>query len=297
LLEIDLKLPNGASQVRDLAKSADVLIEGFRPGVMERLGLSPAVLLAANPRLVYGRMTGWGQTGPLAQAAGHDINYIGLSGALHAFGRAGSKPTPPLNMVGDFGGGGMMLAFGVLAALLHARQTGEGQVVDCAMTEGSSLLMSMIWGLRAQGKWNDERGVNLLDSGAHFYDTYETADGEYVAIGSIEPKFYAELARIASVEQDSAWNDQMNPDQWPALKQRLAALFKTKTQNEWCLLMEGTEVCFAPVLSMVNAAEHAHNRHREAFVEVKGVLQPAPAPRYSLSALTKPSRPRPSAPE
>jgi alpha-methylacyl-CoA racemase len=297
LLEIDLKSPHGASQVRDLVQSADALIEGFRPGVMERLGLGPDVLLADNPKLVYGRMTGWGQTGPLAQAAGHDINYIGLSGALHAFGRAECKPTAPLNMVGDFGGGGMMLAFGVLAALLHARQSGEGQVVDCAMTEGSSLLMSMIWGLRAQGQWQDKRGVNLLDSGAHFYDTYETADGEYVSIGAIEPKFYAELARIASIEQDSAWNDQMNPDQWPILKQRLTSLFKAKTRREWCSLMEGTDICFAPVLSMVDATQHAHNLHREAFLEVEGVVQPAPAPRYSRSALSKPRRPKPSATE
>ena len=291
LLELDLKTQNGITRVRELVKSADALIEGFRPGVMERIGLGPEILLSDNPKLVYGRMTGWGQTGPLAQAAGHDINYIALSGALHSFGRADCKPTPPLNTVGDFGGGGMMLAFGVLAALLHARLSGEGQVVDCAMTEGSSLLMSMTWGLRAQGQWRDDRGVNLLDSGAHFYDTYETLDGKFVAIGSIEPKFYAELTRITSMDQDADWKDQMNSVHWPSLKQRLTALFKTKTRSDWCSLMEGTDICFAPVLSMPDATEHAHNRHREAFLDLEGIMQPAPAPRYSRTQLSRPRRP------
>jgi alpha-methylacyl-CoA racemase len=291
-LELDLKQPREILRVRGLIKSADALIEGYRPGVMERLGLGPAILLSDNPRLVYGRMTGWGQSGPLAQAAGHDINYISLSGALHAFGRAGSPPTPPINIAGDFAGGGMMLAFAVLAAVLHSRRTGEGQVIDCAMTEGSSLLMSMMWGFRAQDSWRDERGVNLLDTGAHFYETYETADGKFISVGSIEPQFYAQLARVTAIEQDDAWTDQMNPIHWPALKQRLAAAFKMKTRDEWCSLMEGTEICFAPVLSMAEAPDHRHNRHREAFVNVGGVIQPAPAPRYSRTVLPLPVQPR-----
>ncbi len=282
-LNIDLKQADGIEVVRDLVKSADGLIEGFRPGVMERLGLGPDVLLADNPRLVYGRMTGWGQTGPYAQAAGHDINYIALAGALHAFGRAGDRPTPPINLVGDFGGGGMMLAFGMLAAIHHANRTGQGQVIDCAMTDGSALLMSMIWSLKAQGMWQDQRGVNLLDTGSHFYDTYATADGRYIAIGAIEPAFYAELRRRLGLEADADFDPQMDPRQWPRLKEKLAAIFRARSQEDWCRLLEGTDACFAPVLTMVEATQHPHNRVRDTFMKVDGVDQPAPAPRYSVT--------------
>ncbi len=295
-LVVNLKSAEGVAVVRDLVRSADGLIEGLRPGVMERLGLGPEVLLADNPRLVYGRMTGWGQDGPYAAAAGHDINYIALAGALHAFGRAGEKPTPPINLVGDFGGGGMLLAFALVAALLHARQTGEGQVIDCAMTEGAALLMAMIWGLRGLGAWEDRRGVNLLDTGAHFYDTYECADGSHVAIGSIEPQFYAELRRLAGIADDPAFDAQMDRARWPELKERMAAIFRTRTRAEWCALMEGTDVCFAPVLSMAEAPGHPHNRHRGTFGEVAGMVQPMPAPRYSRTPTARPSpAPRPGA--
>lgn len=278
---IDLKSPEGIAVVRDLAKSADGLIEGLRPGVMERLGLGPDVLLADNPKLVYGRMTGWGQTGPYAPAAGHDINYIALAGALHAYGRAGEKPTPPINMVGDFGGGGMMLAFGMVAALLHAKSSGKGQVIDCAMTEGSAVLMGMIWGFRGMGAWKDERGVNLLDTGAHFYDSYACADGKYVSIGSIEPQFYAQLRRLAQLDADPDFDAQMNPASWGPLKAKLTTLFLSKPRAHWCALMEGTDVCFAPILSMAEAPLHPHNVARNAFAEIGGMMQPMPAPRYS----------------
>jgi len=293
LVEANLKSPEGVAQVLNLARSADGLIEGFRPGVLERLGLGPDILHGANGRLVMGRMTGWGQTGPLAPAAGHDINYIALSGALHAFGRAGDKPTPPINMIGDFGGGGMLLAFSMAAALLRARETGEGQVIDCAMTEGASLLMTMIWGFKANAGWRDERGVNTLDTGAHFYDTYETSDGKYVAIGSIEPQFYAELRRLAGLTDEPAFDDQHAREGWPALKKRLAEVFRTKTRRDWCALMEGTDVCFAPVLSLAEAPEHPHNKERGAFVDLAGVTQPAPAPHYSRTPLAEPKRPAP----
>ena len=278
---IDLKSPEGIAVVRDLAKSADGLIEGLRPGVMERLGLGPAVLLADNPKLVYGRMTGWGQTGPYAPAAGHDINYIALAGALHTYGRAGEKPTPPINMVGDFGGGGMMLAFGMVAALLSAKSSGKGQVIDCAMTEGSAVLMGMIWGFRGMGAWKDERGVNLLDTGAHFYDSYACADGKYVSIGSIEPQFYAQLRRLAQLDADPDFDAQMNPASWGPLKAKLTTLFLSKPRAHWCALMEGTDVCFAPILSMAEAPLHPHNVARNAFAEIGGMMQPMPAPRYS----------------
>ncbi|WP_321327267.1 CaiB/BaiF CoA-transferase family protein [uncultured Parasphingorhabdus sp.] len=291
LVEIDLKSEDGIKTARDLVKTADGLIEGFRPGVMERLGLGPDILLADNPKLVYGRMTGWGQYGPLAAAAGHDINYISVSGALHAFGRAGEKPTPPINMVGDFGGGGMMLAFGMVSALLHAKTGGTGQVVDCAMTDGSAALMAMIFDFHNIGQWQDERGVNLLDTGAHFYDTYETADAKYISIGSIEPQFYAELRQVAGIADDSDFDAQMNPKQWPMLKEKLTDLFKTKTRDQWCELMEGTDICFAPVLSLAEAKEHPHNIEREAFVDVGGLKQPAPAPRYSVTVSDPPRRP------
>ena len=283
LIGLDLKSPEGKARVRELVKTADGLIEGFRPGVTERLGLGPDKLLADNPRLVYGRMTGWGQFGPYAQAAGHDINYIALAGALHAYGRAGEKPTPPINMVGDFGGGGMMLAFGMVSALLHAKTTGQGQVIDAAMTDGAATLMSMIWGFKANGMWTDDRGTNMLDTGAHFYDTYATSDGRYLSIGSIEPQFYAELRRLAGLMDDGDFDAQMDRAQWGPLKEKLTALFLTKTRDEWCALMEMTDVCFAPVLSMAEAPSHPHNAARGTFIEVGGVMQPAPAPRYSVT--------------
>lgn len=280
VIALDLKSADGVAQVRDLARNADGLIEGFRPGVMERLGLGPDVLLGDNPALVYGRMTGWGQTGPYAPLAGHDINYIALSGALHGYGRAGDKPTPPVNAVGDFGGGGMMMAFGMLAGILSSRSTGEGQVIDCAMTDGAAVLSAMTYTFLANGQWRDERGVNLLDTGAHFYDTYECADGKHVSIGSIEPQFYALLREKAGLT-DPAFDAQMDPRQWAALKQRLTSLFLTKTRDEWCAIMEHSDICFAPVLSLTEAPEHPHNKQRGTFVEIGGIVQPAPAPRFS----------------
>jgi alpha-methylacyl-CoA racemase len=289
LVEADLKQPEGRARVCELVRSANGLIEGFRPGVMERLGLGPEVLLAENPRLVFGRMTGWGQTGPLAHAAGHDINYIAIAGALHSFGRAGEKPTPPINMVGDFGGGGMLLAFGMVSALLHAQRTGQGQVIDCAMTDGAALLMSMIWGFRETAGWKDERGVNLLDTGAHFYDTYETADGKFISIGAIEPQFYAEFRRVADLVEDGDFDDHRNEENWPRLKLKLIDLFRTRSRDEWCRLMEGTDICFAPVLSMAEAPAHPHNQLRSTFISLNGVTQPAPAPRYSRTANAHPS--------
>ncbi|MEI6487157.1 MAG: CaiB/BaiF CoA-transferase family protein [Sphingomonadales bacterium] len=288
VIGVDLKSAEGRALVLDLVKSADGLFEGFRPGVTERLGLGPAECHAVNPALVYGRMTGWGQFGPYAQAAGHDINYIALAGALHAYGRAGEKPTPPINMVGDFGGGGMMLAFGMVSALLHAKTTGQGQVIDCAMTDGAAALMAMIWGFRANGIWKDERGVNLLDTGAHMYDTYECADGKWISIGSLEPQFYALLLEKTGLKDDADFAAQMNSAQWPALKERLTALFKTRSRDEWCADMEMTDVCFAPVLSMAEAPHHPHNAARGTFVEADGVMQPAPAPRYSATVTDAP---------
>lgn len=287
-LSVDMKSPEGIQIVRELARNADGLIEGFRPGVMERLGLGPDELLAENPRLVYGRMTGWGQTGPYANAAGHDINYIALAGALHPLGRAGEQPTPPINMLGDFGGGGMLLAFGMVSAMLGAARTGRGQVVDCAIVDGSALQMSMIWAMRAAGRWSDERGTNLLDTGAHFYDTYATADGEYVAIGAIEPQFYALLREKLGLSADADFDAQMQQDKWPRLKQRLAEIFATRTRDEWCELLEGSDACFAPVLSMAEAPSHPHNAARGVFLEAGGVTQPAPAPRFSATPSTPP---------
>jgi alpha-methylacyl-CoA racemase len=280
-VELDLKSPADIAKLRDLVKTADGLIEGFRPGVIERLGIGPDVLLADNPKLVIGRMTGWGQDGPYAPAAGHDINYIALSGVLGAVGRAGEKPVPPINLVGDFGGGAMMLAFGMVSGLLAVKNGAPGQVIDCAMTDGSALLMAMMWGFRANGIWADERGVNMLDSGAPFYDTYETADGGFVAIGSIEPQFYALLREKLGVTDDPLFDGQFDRAQWPAQKARLTAIFKTRTRDEWCAAMEGTDVCFAPVLSMAEAAAHPHNVARGTFIDRDGVIQPAPAPRFS----------------
>ncbi|MDG5498023.1 CaiB/BaiF CoA-transferase family protein [Niveispirillum sp. BGYR6] len=289
-LSVDMTSPDGVAVIRDLCRSADGLVEGFRPGVMERRGLGPDLLLSDNPKLVYGRMTGWGQDGPYAREAGHDINYIALSGTLHALGRAGDKPTPPINLVGDFGGGGMVLAFGMVAALLHARATGQGQVVDCAMTDGSALLMSMIWSFRAQGMWQDQRGVNLLDGGAPFYDTYETADGGYISLGSIEPVFYGNLLCALGLTDDPDFTHQMDPAHWPRMKQRLVTIIRQRTRQEWCQLLEGHDICFAPVLSMAEAVDHPHNRARGAFIAIDGVTQPAPAPRFSH---TPPAPPRP----
>ncbi len=288
-IALNLKDEQGIALARKLCASADGLIEGFRPGVMERLGLGPDVLLADNPRLVYGRMTGWGQSGPYAPFAGHDINYIALAGALAHFGRAGGKPTPPINMVGDFGGGGMMLAFGMVSALLNVARGGEGQVIDAAMTDGTAVLMAMIQGMANQGIWREELGANLLDTGAHFYDTFETADGKFVSIGSIEPQFYAELREKLGLAEDPDFDAQMNPAQWPALKDKLAAIFRAKTRAEWDALLEQTDVCYAPVLSMSEAREHPHNVARETFIEVAGSPQPAPAPRYSGTVTAKPA--------
>jgi len=279
-LGVDLKSPDGVEVVLSLIERADALIEGFRPGVTERLGLGPDECLARNPRLVYGRMTGWGQDGPYASTAGHDINYISLAGALDPIGRRGEAPVPPLNLVGDFGGGGLLLAFGIVSALLEARTSGQGQVIDAAMVDGAAALMTMTHSMRAMGIWNDERGTNMLDTGAHFYDVYETADGGYVSIGSIEPQFYAELLRLTGLEgEELPW--QHERAQWPALKERFAAIFRTRTRAEWCEIMEGTDVCFAPVLSIPEAVEHPHNVHRGTFVEVAGIPQPGPAPRFS----------------
>jgi alpha-methylacyl-CoA racemase len=277
---VDLKSPDGVEVVLSLVERADALIEGFRPGVTERLGLGPDECLARNPRLVYGRMTGWGQDGPYASTAGHDINYISLAGALDPIGRRGEAPVAPLNLVGDFGGGGLLLAFGIVAGLLEARASGQGQVIDAAMVDGAAALMTMTHSMRAMGIWNDERGTNMLDTGAHFYDVYETADGGYVSIGSIEPQFYAELLRLTGLEgEDLPW--QHDRAQWPALKERLAGIFRTRTRDEWCEIMEGTDVCFAPVLTIPEAVAHPHNVHRGTFVEVAGIPQPGPAPRFS----------------
>lgn len=277
---IDLRKSEGAAAVLKMVAQVDALQEGFRPGVMEKLGLGPDVCLEKNPVLVYGRMTGWGQEGPLSRAAGHDINYISLSGALHTFGRKGQKPVPPLNLVGDFGGGGMLLAFGLVCALFESRNSGRGQVVDAAMVDGSAALMAMIYGLKAAGFWADNRGVNLLDGGAHFYDTYETADGKYISVGSIEPQFYELLLQHAAIEEPD-FKDQLDQKKWPILKERLTEIFKTKSRDEWCRIMEGTDICFAPVLSLDEAPDHPQNLARKTFIDVDGVLQPAPTPRFS----------------
>jgi alpha-methylacyl-CoA racemase len=278
---VDLKNPDGVETILRLVEKADALIEGFRPGVTERLGLGPDDCFARNPKLVYGRMTGWGQDGPYAQAAGHDINYISLAGALHPIGKAGGPPIPPLNFVGDFGGGAMFLAFGVVCALLEARASGQGQVVDAAMVDGAALLTNMFHGMKAIGMHTPERGTNLLDTGAHFYDAYECADGEYISIGSIEPQFYAELLRLSGLDADPDLTMQMNRPEWPKYKEKVAACFKQKTRAEWCEIMEHTDVCFAPVLSLWEAPKHPANIAREVFVEVGGIEQANAAPRFS----------------
>jgi alpha-methylacyl-CoA racemase len=279
-LALDLKDPRARQLLLDLVAKSDVLVEGFRPGVMERLGLGPDPCLDRNPKLVYGRVTGWGQTGPLSQAAGHDLNYVALSGMLHAMGRADGPPAPPLNLVGDFGGGAMMLAFGVVCAALEAKTSGKGQVVDAAMTDGAALLGAMMYGLRAFGSWSGEREANLLDGGAPFYDCYACADGKFISIGAIEPQFYAELLALAGVE-DPQFGRQWRQADWLELKRKFAGLFATRTRAEWCALLEGTDVCFAPVLDMAEAPRHPHNAARGTFVERDGVPQPAPAPRFS----------------
>ncbi|MEW4449037.1 CaiB/BaiF CoA-transferase family protein [Qipengyuania sp. JC766] len=287
-IALNLKSEQGVALARKLCAGADGLIEGFRPGVMERLGLGPDVLIADNPKLVYGRMTGWGQTGPYAPHAGHDINYIALAGALAHFGRRGDKPTPPINMVGDFGGGGMMLAFGMVSALLSVARGGKGQVIDAAMTDGTAVLMGMIHGMRNMGIWSEDLGANMLDTGAHFYDTYETADGKFVSIGSIEPQFYTQLRQLVGLDEDPAFDAQHDRAKWPELKDRLAAIFGTKTRDEWDAILEHTDVCYAPVLTMSEAVGHPHNADRETFIDVGGDMQPAPAPRYSETGTGRP---------
>jgi alpha-methylacyl-CoA racemase len=293
---IDLKRPDGVRVVRDLVGSADVLVEGFRPGVAERLGLGPDDCHAVNPRLIYGRMTGWGQDGPLAQTAGHDIDYVALSGVLHGIGRAGGPPQIPMNLLGDFGGGGLYLVVGVLAALVEARTSGRGQVVDAAIVDGSAHLATMIAGLLAAGVWRDERGVNLLDSGAPFYDVYETADGGHVALGALEPQFWqAFLGRLAGAGVDvDEFPDRNDPSGWPELRKRLAETFATRTRDEWALVFHGSDACVTPVLSMGEAATHPHLAARGTYVDHAGVTQPAPAPRFSRTPAalsTPPSRP------
>jgi len=276
---IDLKRPAGVALVLDLAQGADGLFEGNRPGVMERLGLGPEICLARNPRLVYGRMTGWGQNGPLAQAAGHDLNYIALAGALDLIGRQGQPPTPPVNLVGDYAGGGMVLAFGMVCALLECQRSGRGQVIDASIVDGAAMLTAVFHGIRHAGFLREERGTNIIDSGSHFYDAYETADGKYISIASFEPHFYTELLRRLGLEGEDL--PQMDPSRWPEFKARFAQLFKSKTREQWCALLEGTEACFAPVLSIAEAPRHPHNQARGTFVEVAGVIQPRPAPRFS----------------
>ena len=276
---VDLKHPDGVDLVLRLVDGADGLMEGFRPGVAERLGLGPDVCLARNPKLAYGRMTGWGQDGPLADTAGHDIDYISIAGALDPIGRAGEAPVPPLNLVGDFGGGGMLLAFGMVAAILSARQTGAGQVVDAAMVDGAASLMTMTTTLRAAGMWDGPRGTNLLDTGAHFYEVYETSDGGFIGVGAIEPQFYAELIRLLGLEGEDL-PPQMDRDAWPGMKERFARIFAGRTRADWEAVFDGTDACATPVLSPAEAPEHPHNRFRQTFTEVAGVVQPAPAPRF-----------------
>jgi alpha-methylacyl-CoA racemase len=290
---IDLKNPDALELVLGLVEQADGLIEGFRPGVAERLGVGPDTCFARNKRLVYGRMTGWGQDGPMASMAGHDIDYIAIGGALWPLGRADSAPVPPLNLIGDFGGGGMLLAFGMVAALLEAARSGEGQVVDAAMVDGAATLMTMIHAFHRHGLWNDERGANMLDTGAPFYEVYETADGKWMAVGGIETQFYAELIRGLGLEGDSSFPSQMSRDQWPAMKARFAEIFKSKTRDEWSAIFDGTDACVVPVLSPWEAHLHPHNVARSTFVDVNGTVQPAPSPRFSRtpSAISKPPSP------
>jgi alpha-methylacyl-CoA racemase len=279
-IAIDLKQAAGVAVLLRLVDSADALIEGFRPGVAERLGFGPDVCLRRRRQIVYGRMTGWGQDGPYAQAAGHDINYISLAGALEPIGRSGQAPVPPLNLLGDFGAGGMLMAFGIVCGVLEARSSGRGQVVDAAIVDGTALLTTMIHGLRAMGRWGDERGTNMLDTGAPYYDVYETSDGKYVSVGAIEPQFYDLLLGKLGREADLSLSAQDDVAKWPAGKAVLAAVFRSRTRDEWCALLDATDACFAPVLSMAEAAAHPHNAHRGLFVDANGFRQPAPAPRF-----------------
>ncbi len=278
---INLKDSSGIETLLRMVENADVLIDPFRPGVCEKLGIGPDICLARNPKLVFARMTGWGQDGPLAHSAGHDINYIAISGALYSMGRKGQKPVPPLNLVGDMGGGGMLLVNGVLAALLECANSGKGQVIDVAMVDGAAQLMWMFYSFQAYGMWDaTQRESNMLDGGAHYYDTYECADGQYISLGSIEPQFYALLKQLAGLSEDDfgAQNDQ---SLWPQLKEKLAGVIRQKTQAQWCEIMEGTDVCFAPVLNFMEAPKHPANVARKTFIEVDGLVQPAPAPRFS----------------
>ncbi|MEV5710206.1 CaiB/BaiF CoA-transferase family protein [Actinoallomurus sp. NPDC052274] len=287
---LNLKDPAGVDVLLRLIESADVLVEGFRPGVTERLGFGPDVCLERNPRLVYGRMTGWGQEGPMATMAGHDINYIAIAGALDPIGHAGERPVPPLNLVGDFGGGGMLLALGILAALYERSRSGRGQVVDAAMVDGAALLTSFIHGMRGQGLWRDERGTNLLDGGAPFYDTYETADGRYVSVGALEPQFYAALLRGLGLA-DEDLPAQLDQERWPELRARFTEVFKQRTRDEWTAVFDGTDACVAPVLGLGEAPAHPHNRARDGFVEIGGTAQPAPAPRFGRTGAETPRPP------
>jgi alpha-methylacyl-CoA racemase len=278
---IDLKRPAGVDTLLRLIEGAHALIDPYRPGVMERLGLAPDVCLARNPRLVYGRITGWGQQGPYAKRAGHDINYIGIDGVLSLVGREGEAPVPPINLVGDFGGGGMLLAVGILAAMLEARESGRGQVVDAAMIDGAALLSTVVHGLRGTGHWHDQRGTNLLDTGAPFYDVYATADGGHMAVGAIEPQFYTTLMATLGLEGDPLFADQMDQAHWPAMKGRLAGIFASRSRAEWEAAFDGVEACVTPVLNLDEAAADAHIQARSTFIEVAGIRQPAPAPRFS----------------
>ena len=290
-IAVDLKDPANVALVLKMIAESDGLIEGFRPGVMERLGLGPDVCLGLNPRLAYGRVTGWGQTGPLAMAAGHDLNYIALTGALHAIGRAGQKPTPPLNLVGDYGGGTLYLVVGLLAAIISARATGVGQVIDAAMVDGALSLMTPIYAMKAGGRLAGPRGHNQLDSGSYYYEVYECSEAEtYISIASIEAKFHAELLQRLEIDPASM-PPQRDPAGWPAVKERLTALFRTRTRDQWCEVLEGTDVCFAPVLSMDEAHTHPHNAARQAFIDVGGMRQPAPAPRFGGTPLAHPTPP------
>jgi alpha-methylacyl-CoA racemase len=277
---VDLKHPDGVATLLELVERADALIEGFRPGVMEKLGVGPDVCLARNPRLVFGRMTGWGQEGPMANASGHDINYIALAGALAHFGRAGSKPTPPINLVGDFGGGGLLMALGIVCGVLEARTSGKGQVLDVAMVDGAATLMAFVWGMKAMGAHSEAMGTNLLDTGAPFYDTYETADGKFISLGSLEAQFYGEMLERTGLA-DSGLPTQHDRSGWDAWRARFTELFKTKTRDEWDAILKGSDACYAPVLTMSEAARDEHNVARATFVEIDGVPQPAPAPRFS----------------
>ncbi len=289
-LALDLKQAEGAATALRLLQNADGLIEGFRPGVMERLGLGPDICLQRNPKLIYGRMTGWGQTGPLAHTAGHDINYIALSGALHGIGPPENPPVPPLNLVGDFGGGGMVLAYGIVCALLETRQSGQGQVIDAAMSDGAAALMSMAYGMQSLGAWH-ERGQNRIDGGAHFYTSYECADGKYLAVGANEAKFYDILLAKCGLSDPDFQHRRMDSERWPEMKQALAAVFQTKSRDAWCELLEGSDACVSPVLDMDEAPQHPHNRARGTFIDIEGVTQPAPTPRFSRTQSETPSPP------